>query len=93
MIAKYTNDFVYERLAPGVLNELKRVNPKLQSGARRHKHHQWFTPDIGHPKLKEHLTGVIMLMKAAPNWTRFYASLNRAVPKLNETIPLPFDDE
>ena len=93
VIAKYTNDFVYERLAPGVLNELKRINPTLTSGARQHKHHQWFTPDVGHPKLKEHLAGVIMLMKAAPNWTRFYASINRAAPKLNATIPLPFDDE
>ena len=24
---------------------------------RRHKHHQWFTQNIGHPKLREHLSG------------------------------------
>ena len=46
-----------------------------------------------HPKLKEHLAAVIALMKAAPNWTRFQGSLNRVFQKLNETIPLPFDDE
>ena len=51
------------------------------------------TPEFGHPRLREHLAGVIMLMKAAPNWGRFMASLNRASPKLNATIPLPFDDE
>ena len=50
VIGKYTNDFVYERLAPGVLEELKRVNPKLPSGVRRHKHHQWFTPEHGPPE-------------------------------------------
>ena len=27
----------------------------------------WFTPDLGHPKLKEHLAAVIALMKASSN--------------------------
>ncbi|MCY3729534.1 MAG: P63C domain-containing protein [Nitrospira sp.] len=93
IIAQYTNDFVYDRLAPGVLEELKRLNPKLPSGYRRAKYHQWFTPDFGHPKLKEHLAAVIALMKAAPNWNRFCGDLNRALPKLNETLPLPLDED
>ena len=93
IIAKYTNDIVYQRLAPGVLDELKRKNPTLPRGGRRHKHHQWFTQDFGHPRLKEHLSGVIMLMKAASNWNRFKTSLDRAVPKLNTTIPIPFEDD
>ena len=93
IIAQYTNDLVYERLAPGVLKELQQRNPILPTGRHRHRHHQWFTPDFGHPKLKEHLAAVIALMKAAPNWARFHGSLNRVFHKLNETIPLPFDDE
>lgn len=88
----YTNDFVYSRLAPGVLNELRRKNPALPKGYRAAKHHQWFTPNIGHPKLKEHLAAVIALMKAAPNWTRFRGDMNRALPKLNETMQIPFDE-
>lgn len=87
-IGKDTNDIVYERLAPGVLDELRRVNPIRSSGNRRARHHQWFTPDVGHPKLKEHLAGVMALMRAAPNWNRFKAMLQRAYPKQNETIPL-----
>ena len=94
VIGHYTNDFVYKRLAPGVLDELRKRNPvQPETKARRHRHHQWFTPDIGHPRLREHLAAVIALMKAAPNWGRFKTSLSRAFPKINETIELPLDDE
>ena len=92
VIGRYTNDLVYERLAPGVLEELRRKNPVRSGGGRKSKHHQWFTPDLGHPKLKEHLAAVIALMKAASNWSAFKRSLQRAFPKQNETVPLPLDD-
>ena len=92
LIGKYTNDIVYERLPPGVFEELKARTPRLASGSLRNKLFQWFTPDFGHPKLKEHLAAVMALMRAAANWTRFMSSLNRAFPKLNKTIPLPLDD-
>ena len=91
VIGHYTNDFVYARLAPHVLDELKRINPTLPSGRRRHTHHQWFTPDLGHPMLKEHLAAVTALMRAAPNWESFVRSLKRALPRRNETIPLPLN--
>ena len=93
VIGKYTNDFVYERLAPGVLAELKRLNPKLPSGARRHRHHQWFTPEHGHPKLREHLAAVVALMKVSSTWSGFRQLLDRAFTKLNTTIPLPLDSD
>ncbi len=87
VIGKYTNDFVYDRLAPGVLEELQRVNPTLPDGSRRSKH-QWFTPEYGHPKLREHLSGVMALMRAAPNWDAFRRSMDRAYPSFGRTIPL-----
>ena len=93
VIGHYTNDIVYARLAPGVLVELKQKNPTLPSGRRKTTHHRWFTPEFGHPKLKEHLAAVTAFMRAAANWTVFQRNLNRAFPKLNETITLPFDDE
>ena len=88
VIGRYTNDFVYDRIAPGVLDELRRLTPKTPKGYRRNKFFQWFTPDFGHPKLKEHLAAVIALMRAAPNWTVFKRSLSRALPKKNEQMPL-----
>src|SRR5206468_6654276 len=51
LVGTYTNDLVYARLAPGVLAELKRLNPPTESGNRRHRHHQYLTRDVGHPAL------------------------------------------
>lgn len=93
LIGRYTNDIVYERLAPGVLDELRARTPKLPSGARRNKYFQWFTPDFGHPKLKEHLAAVVALMRASSNWNSFQRNLARAFPKLNEQIPLALGDD
>ena len=92
VIGRYTNDIVYSRLAPGVLEELKRKNPTVKPGRRAKRHHQWFKPDLGHPKMKEHLAGVIMLMKASANWTRFQTNLNRALPKINEAYEFDLGD-
>ena len=92
VIGRYTNDFVYDRLAPGVLDELRQRNPKEPKGERRHRHHQWFTPDFGHEKLKLHLEGVIALMRASPNWTSFKRNLARAYPKLGDQASIPLSD-
>ena len=93
VVGHYTNDLVYERLAPGVLDELKERTPRFPSGTLRNKYFQWFTPEFGHPKLKEHLIGVMALMRAAPNWGAFKRALQRAYPKLNEQAPLALGDD
>ena len=92
VVGHYTNDIVYERIAPGLLKELRDVNPTLPTGRRQHQHHQWFTPEFGHPKLKEHLAAVTALMRAAPNWPAFQRSLQRAFRKLNDNLPLPIEE-
>ena len=92
IVGVYTNDFVYDRIAPGVLDELRRKNPVQPTGRRRNRHHQWFTPEFGHPKLKEHLAAVAALMRAAPNWDSFKRNLQRAFPKFGENMQLPLGD-
>ena len=92
VVGKYTNDLVYQRLAPGVLDELRRKNPKLPSGNRKHRHHQWLTEDVGDPRLREHLASVIILMKAASDWDQFKRLVDRALPRFGSTIELPLDD-
>ena len=92
VIGHYTNDIVYDRIAPGLLEELRRVNPTLPTGRRKNRHHQWFTPAFGHPKLNQHLAATTALMRAAPNWIAFQRSLQRAFPKLNDNLPLPIED-
>lgn len=91
VVGKYTNDLVYERLAPGVLNELKTKNPKLPTGRRKHKHFQWLTEDVGDPALREHLASVIALMRASSNWNQFRLLMDRAFPKYGGTLELPLD--
>ena len=93
VIGRYTNDIVYDRLAPGVLDELRRRNPVIPEKKRRlHKHHQWLTTDIGHPELQKHLWAVVALMKAASSWGTFKQSIDRAFPKQGNTIPLALDN-
>ena len=92
VLGHYTNDFVYKRLAPRLLEELRTINPTRPGGRRSHRHHQWFTADFGHPKLREHLIGVTALMRAAPNWNAFRRMLDRAYPKWNESLQFPFTD-
>ena len=93
VIGHYTNDSVYSRLAPGVLDELRRLNPTLPGGDRRNRHHQWFTQNVGHPKLREHLAAVIALMRISKTWESFKKKLTRAFPRLNEQFPLDFEDD
>jgi len=85
VVGLWTNDIVYARLAPGVLDELRRKNPVNEKGRRKHKLFQWLTEDVGHPRLREHLAAVIALMKAAPNWGVFMRMVQRALPKHDET--------
>jgi len=86
-VGHWTNDIVYSRLAPGVLTELRRVNPVI-SGARKHKFFQYLTTDIGNPALREHLTRVIFLMRACSSYQEFQRLLNRAAQKFGDTIPM-----
>lgn len=86
-VGHWTNNIVYSRMAPGILDELRRKTPRLQSGHRRGKFHQWLTDDIGHPKLQEHLAAVTALMKSSDTWDDFEKRLNRALPKFQK-MPL-----
>lgn len=79
IIGRFTNEIVYQRLAPGVLEELQRKNPKV-GRYRRARHHQWLTRDHGHPALTQHLHLVIGLMRASDDWEQFLTLLDRAAP-------------
>jgi hypothetical protein len=92
IVGTYTNDLIYERLAPGILEELETRNPKDDQGKRRGKHHQLLTDDVGHPALAQHLHAVTGFMRASASWDQFYRMMNRAFPKKGETIELALDD-
>ncbi len=93
VIGRYTNDIVYERLAPDVLDQLKARTPRTRGGHRRYRYFQWLTGDIGHPKLREHISNVIVMMKLSSNWRSFLSKMNRILPKLNKPYEMPLDYE
>lgn len=88
-----TNDLVYRRLAPGVLEELKRVTPKNDAGRPRAKLFQHLTHNVGYPKLREHLGAVVAIMKLSDQWPDFMAKMDRLHPRYGDTLQLPFHDQ
>jgi len=90
--AGITINVIYKRLAPGVLDELKRVIPRDERGRSKHRYHQRLTPDHGYPALREHLGSVVTIMKLSREWPEFMAKLDALHPVYGETIALPFYD-
>jgi hypothetical protein len=78
-----TNNVIYQRLAPGVLEELKRVTPRDEKGRHKDKLFQRLTRDTGNPRLREHLASVVTLMRVASDgdWKGFMKMLDKALPK------------
>jgi hypothetical protein len=81
---KITNKIVYEKLPPGILDELRRKNPVGNNWQRQYKHHQFLTEDIGHPHLQKHLVAVTTLMRASKTWKQFDELLENAFPSTND---------
>jgi hypothetical protein len=89
VVGTYTNDIVWDRLTPGLREELRRRNPKDDRGNTKHRDHQFLTPDLGVPALSMHLHAVMGLMRASQTWDQFKRALQRAFPHQG---PLPLID-
>lgn len=88
-----TNDIVYRRLAPGVLEELKKTEPKTPSGRRRGTLQQRLTPELGHPKLREHLASVCTIMDLSEDYKDFTKKLDKRHPRYGDNLELDFDGD
>ena len=97
VVAHYTRDLVYERIAPGLLKELGAKSPKNDSGNRSNKLHQWLTDDTGDPMLSQHLHSLIMFQRLALTsgygWHRFVKMVDQVLPKRGSTLEIPFPEE
>lgn len=96
VVAHYTRDLVYDRIAPTLLEELEAKNPKNDKGERANKFHQWLTEDVGHPMLAQHLHSLIMFQRLAISsgygWNRFVKMVDAVLPKKGSTLELPLSD-
>lgn len=91
-IGKIINDIVYERIAPMVLDELKRLNPRTDKGNRRYKFHQFLTSEVGRQTLQKHLAVLHTLAVVSDyNWGKFMFMLDKANPKQYQQLTL-FDE-
>lgn len=86
-----TNDIIYKRLAPGVLDELKKLTPRTDSGRHKDKLFRRLTSNKGYPKLRELLGSVMTIMDFSNDWKDFMSKLDKRHPRYGSQLDLPFD--
>lgn len=92
VIGRWTNQFIYEQLPKGVLEELKAKTPKTPEGKYKAKFFQSLTPDIGHPKLNSQIYEVVGIMKISDNWQDFISNFNRKLNREKGLLEIDFDN-
>ncbi|UOQ58084.1 P63C domain-containing protein [Leucobacter allii] len=83
-IGKLINQYIYEPLPDGVLDELQRVNPRNESGNRPRKHHQHLTVDTGNEHLDKQIMAVTTLLQVSEDLDQFKELFARRFPKVSE---------
>jgi hypothetical protein len=90
---KLTNDIVYARLAPGVLEELRRTTPQDEKGRLKTHLHRRLTDDddVGHPKLLQRLGSVVTLMRMCNDgdYAGFEKLIDRMHPRYQDAPLFP----
>lgn len=84
-LGKFTNDFVYKYMPPGVLDELRKKNPVNDKGRRPRKHHQHLSGEVGVPHLDKHLTKLITIMELSSTMDQFKENFNRVFNNVVQT--------
>jgi len=88
-----TNDIVYARLAPGVLDELRKISPRRDDGRLVYPFTRRLTENKGLQKLHDHLVSVETIMKLSKDYdTDFMEKLDHLHPRWDKTMKLPFPD-
>jgi|SRR5882724_1208549 len=97
IVGHYTRDLVFERLAPGLLEELERKSPKNEKGYRKNKLHDWLTDDVGNPLLAQHLHTLVkfqeLAIKNGYTWTKYVKMVDQVMPKRGGNLELPLLDQ
>ena len=88
-----TNNLIYKRLAPGILEELRKRIPRDGTGRLKKKLFQGLTPDFGHPKLREQLAGTTMLAKYSRDLDTFKRRMDVEYPQYGKNMELPFPEK
>lgn len=79
-VGKLTNQYIYDQLPKGVLEELKQRTPKNK------RLHQSLTDEIGVPHLDKQLQKTIGLMQASDSWEEFEILFKKAMKQANKSM-------
>lgn len=90
-VGKLVNKYVYEQLPPGVVEELRRLNPRMDKGFRARKHHQFLTDGTGNKHLDRQIVSTLTLMQAAESKQQFEDLFERVHPAPQPRLPLFID--
>lgn len=92
-VGTLTNRIVYEKLAPGILDKLKEINPKNSKGKRKGKHHQHLSQNEGYVALIKHLASISMLMEQFEDgeWAEALQKINERFPTLRIGAQMAMD--
>lgn len=71
VIGKYTIQYIYSQLPPGVLDFIKKRTPKSAAGNYLVRLHQSLTPEVGKEHLRNQLIAVTTLLSISRSWTEF----------------------
>lgn len=95
VVANYTTNLIYDRLGPGITEELIKKSPKTDKGYRPNRLHQWLSEDIGDPMLATHMHSILMFQRLAIangfGWKRFLHMVDQVLPKKGNTLELPLE--
>ncbi len=94
-IGHLINKYVYGELPPGVLADLRRLNPVTDRGYRKRKHFQHLTADTGNEHLDRQIMTVITLMRISDTKEELERHFARAFGKpaqpIQQRLPLVID--
>ena len=81
-VANITNRIIYEKLPAGVIDKLKELNPADKKGVRKHRQHQYLSPNEGQIHLLKHLGAVtnIMEQQEGGQWETALHAIDRRFP-------------
>jgi hypothetical protein len=92
VLGHWTNDLVYDRLGPGLREQLHDFAGRNEKRRLRHHLTQFLTTNHGIPELRSHLDGLVALMKAATSWDQFKEMTQRVYPKPETTLSMALND-
>ena len=89
IVGHYTDDLVWDRLAPGLRHAIELRIPRLPSGEHKERMHQMLVAEVGIAALQAHMAILLHLMDRQSEWGMFMFAVNQALPKSGRHLPPP----